>query len=111
MKWLKNVIVDLLLPVIIALAVYFRTPELKVTIYVLAGLLLLIRLAALSQKQMNAALKKKKNQPPQWFFHVINGLCVVLLSIPQWWILVAMWVLIWFLSWYSIKTQPAGKKR
>lgn len=96
MKWLSQVVLDLL--VTIAVAVYALTQN-QILYYVIwgyTGLLLLSRILYyfISFLQQKAS----GTDAPQWFYHLVYGLVNIMLVISSSYYLLAAWVIIWILS-------------
>lgn len=95
MQWLKQIIVDLLAIVIIALAVFYDASYLSYVVYVYTALLVVARLFALFSDNFNAITKKNVSEAPLWVYHLIYGITVLLLGIGGWFITAVGWIFIW----------------
>ncbi len=107
MKIVRQVAVDLLVTLFILIVVLINTDVLNVILVIFTVVLLLARLSVLGNKEMHAKLAKKQPDVPPWFYHVLNGVNVVLLLAGKRWLLTVCWGLIWFLSW---KTHQKTKE-
>lgn len=95
MQWLKQIIVDLLAIVVIALAVFYDASYLSYVVYIYTALLVIARLFALFSDNFNAITKKNVSEAPLWVYHLIYGITVLLLGIGGWYITAGGWIFIW----------------
>ncbi len=96
MKWLKEVVVDVAVTAAIILAVLSPSSWLRYVILGYSLLMLFLKAATLSNE---AVLKRlKKSQTPVWVFHILYAVNVIVLSVFHWWLVAAIWVGIWGLS-------------
>jgi hypothetical protein len=100
MKWLKNVLVDIGVTLVILLTTAGVLPAgAEWVIYVYTPFRLLLKIVSLSSgvKQVKQQ-QKDEAQPPEWFFHVLYAVNVIVLLYSRWWWTGAQWALIWGLS-------------
>ncbi len=96
MSWLKNVVVDIAVTVLVFVT---ALTSLEWTYWLLAvytGFMLIIKIIGL----IGPAVKSKAtpDTPPDWFYHFLYGVNVLVLAYCECWMLVAGWALIWVLS-------------
>lgn len=109
MKWIKTVIVDIVVTIVILLAVNLEIEWLRIVVIAYTILILLLKLIVYFSG--GSPLKKKGNlsEAPGWFIHMLYAINVIVLLLYQWWIIAALWVVIWLFSWLiqkkSIKTN------
>ncbi len=99
MSWIKNVVVDLAVTLLIALVAAFGLYWAEVVVWIYTPLMLALKVFALFAGRLTALSKGRgAAEPPPWFFHVLYALNVVLLLIGARWLLAAGWAVIWALS-------------
>ena len=104
MKWIKDVIVDLMTTAAIVFAGFLETKWLVALVVGYTALVLLLRLSLSFNKSMKLP-KKLSTQVPDWFYHAIYGFNSAFLLYQQWWITGFAWAGIWFLAWRSKSPQ------
>lgn len=98
MSWLKHVIVDLAITAVIVFYA-LQGPEWAWWVLVIyTPLLIVLKLLAMSSGVAGAVKAKGGNEPPDWFFHVIYAVSVLLLLQANDYILATGWAVIWVLS-------------
>jgi len=105
MKWLKKVILDIVITIIIISTLFFKTLVLKVFLFIYTPIMLIGRILALTGMNIQ---KKGGAKAPDWFLHVLYCINVLVLVINRWWILAALWLVIWFLAF--LYTKRSRKK-
>ena len=109
MKWLKKVILDIIITVIIITTLFIKIQVLKIFLFIYTPLMLLGRILALSGMNIQ---KKTGVKAPDWFLHVLYFINVLVLVINHWWILAALWLIIWFLAFmYITRSRKRNVKR
>lgn len=93
MGWVRHVIIDIAVVVVIALATFGGQEWAKWIVWIYTPLMLLLKLAALS-----ADVAPKKGDVPDWFYHVTYAASVVILLYHAWYWETAGWIAIWLLS-------------
>ena len=97
--WLKHVIVDLAITLLIALTTTGVLPAgTEWIVYVYTPFMLVLKATAYFGNLAKLDPKKAKDQPPPWFYHVLYATNVGMLLFSRWWITGAQWVLIWLIS-------------
>jgi hypothetical protein len=97
MEWLKGVLVDICVTILIAVAYWLGDPWMWWVIAIYTGLLLIAKSMVLTGDGF-LRRSQKSQKAPEWFLHLLYALNVVLLALAGWWYLMAAWVLIWLLS-------------
>ncbi|MEQ9105749.1 MAG: hypothetical protein RIE53_13750 [Rhodothermales bacterium] len=111
MSWLKHVIVDLAITAVIILYA-LQGPEWAWWILVIyTPLLIVLKLLAMSSGVAGAVKAKGGNEPPDWFFHVIYAVSVLLLLRADDYLLAAGWAVIWILSAVGLARSRPSKSR
>jgi len=97
MTWIKNVIVDVIVTVIIALYVFSNAAWGYWVIIVYTPLMVLLKLGAVASG-VSKVVKQKPDETPNWFYHVLYALNFALLLYGAMWWPAAGWAAIWILS-------------
>ncbi len=97
MTWLKNVLIDLAVTIVIAIYVFAGPVWSYWILVVYTPLMVLLKIAALTSG-VNTSGKKDAVTPPAWFFHVVYAVNLILLLNANQLLLVAGWAVIWILS-------------
>ncbi len=108
MAWLKNVLIDVLVTIVIGIYA-FQTAEWGywiITIY--TPLMLLLKVAAVASG-VTKKVKKDPNAAPDWFYHVLYAVNLLLLLYTGWWIMAGGWAAIWLLS--AIQAAKSSNKK
>ena len=109
MKWVKKVLLDIIITVVIVATLFFKIQFLKIFLFIYTPLMLIGRLLALSGMDIQ---KKTGVKVPDWFFHGLYFINVTVLIVNQWWLLAGLWVIIWFLAFlYSKRSRKRNIKR
>ncbi len=114
MKIVRHAAIDIVMTLFILLVVLDQHRALLITLAVLTGLLLLIRLSVLGNTEMIKKLAKSQKNVPDWFYHLLNGLNVAFLLAGHMWLLAAGWAAIWLLSWMTldrVRQQAKSKQK
>lgn len=99
MSWLKHVIIDLAVTLLIALTTTGALPAwTEWIIYVYTPFMLVLKATAYFGNLAALSPKQAGDQPPPWFYHVLYAVNCGMLLYSQWWITGAQWVLIWGFS-------------
>jgi hypothetical protein len=101
MKWLRNVVVDLVATLVILAWVVQGWDAAGWAVWVYTPLMLVLKVAALSLGRLLG--RANRGDVPPWFYHFIYAANVALLAygaqvLASRWVLAAMWVAIWALS-------------
>ncbi len=122
MKWIKEILVDILVTIAVILAVRLPYHWLELVIVVYTPIMLLMKAVVLFSGGFNQLMKKTQTSAPWWFVHLLYAINVIVLFFAQWWITGAEWILIWLLSYLthlkiekksvaSSKKKNVGKKK
>lgn len=95
MEWIKQLIVDLLAILVIAVAVIYEQTVLTYVVYIYTSLMVFARLFSLFSGNFRAITKKKGSEAPIWVYHLIYASSSALLFYGQWYITAAGWIFIW----------------
>lgn len=103
MPWLKNVIVDLLVPIVIAALVLLDQRWAWWVLVIYTPLMLLLKLLAAFSGGVRSVVtqRRARTEPPVAFYYVLFALDVALLALGREWLLAAGWLIIWVLSVYA----------
>ena len=114
MKIVRHAAIDIVMTLFILLVVLDQHRALLITLAILTGLLLLIRLSVLGNTEMIKKLAKSQKNVPDWFYHLLNGLNVAFLLAGHMWLLAVAWAAIWLLSWMTldrVRQQAKSKQK
>lgn len=95
MPWLKDVLIDLAVTVLIVLLALQGWEWAAWVVWIYTPLMVLVKVASLFVGRL---METVRNDVPAWFFHLLYGLNVVVLAVDGRWILALFWVVIWSLS-------------
>lgn len=96
MKWIKQIIVDLVALIIIGVTVFFyEQTALVYAVYVYTMLMALARLFSLFSGNLRAITERKSSEAPLWVYHLIYAATSATLLFGQWYITGASWLFIW----------------
>lgn len=106
MQWLKQIVVDILATLVIALVVFFdSSPVLEYVVYIYTGLMVLARAFTLFSQNFRAITKKKVAEAPVWIYHLLYFLNTAILIFGTYYIVSVGWAFIWFVAAYVHKSQ------
>ncbi|PIQ62582.1 MAG: hypothetical protein COV99_05575 [Bacteroidetes bacterium CG12_big_fil_rev_8_21_14_0_65_60_17] len=98
MAWIKHVILDLVILAVLAAWTLTGAVWMWWVIAIYTPLLVVLKVAALTMGVSTAVKAKGGDQAPDWFFHVVYGLSLVLMLVAGNMYFAAAWALIWVLS-------------
>jgi len=105
MAWLKNVVIDLLVTIVIAVYVFTVADWGYWIIIIYTPLMLLLKIVAVSsgigsavKSGVKRGAKKSSDDVPVWFYHVLYGANLIMLLYANWWVVAVGWAAIWILS-------------
>ncbi len=102
MSWLKDVIVDILVTVSIALATLQDAVWAKWVVWIYTPFILFLKVVAFFGPSVVKKVGKAKQEgAPDWVFHLLYGANVILLAGAQWWLEAAGWAAIWLISYLA----------
>lgn len=105
MEWLKNIVVDFLTTIVIALAVFFEESTLTYIVYAYTILMCIARLVSLLSRNFQKITQRKVSEAPIWVYHLLYFLNVLILGLGMWFITAAGWIFIWGVAGYVHKRQ------
>ena len=106
MKWLKKVVLDIIITVIILSTLLIKTQYLKIFLFIYTPLMLIGRILAFTGLSVQ---KKAGSNAPNWFLHLLYAINVSVLALNGWWVLATLWLVIWILAFIYI-TRPKKSK-
>lgn len=110
MKWIKEIIVDIIVTIAIILAARLQIHWLNLVIVSYTPIMLIMKAIVLFSGGLNQLMKKTKTSAPWWFVHLLYAINVVVLFAIHWWITGAEWIIIWLLSYLTDrKIEKNGK--
>ena len=110
MNWIKNVLLDILVTVVIGIYA-FTEPEWGYWVIIIyTPFMLLLKLMAVLSGASNPVKKKVEAAAPAWFFHLIYGVNLLLLLYANWWMMAVGWAGIWILSAVQESRRPKTEK-
>ncbi len=98
MSWLKHVLLDLAVTVVILLAVLTEQAWARWVVWIYTPLMLLLKVVAVFGAGLTAQVKRADAKVPVWFYHLLYAINVGVLLGFGWWLVGAGWALIWGLS-------------
>lgn len=98
MPWLKNVLLDIAVLIVIALYAFQRPEWAWWIIAIYTPLMLLLKVTALSSGVATAVKARSGDDVPTWFHHAAYGINVLLLLYAEWWWAASGWAAIWVIS-------------
>lgn len=96
--WIKHVILDLLVTLLIVLATIPEVSWARWIVVGYTGVMIVLKIVALTGTRTIRSVGAATTNVPDWFWHAVYGLNVALLAVDRWWIPAAGWLLIWILS-------------
>ena len=93
MGWLRHVIIDIAITVLIGVATFGGQVWAAWLVWFYTPLMVLLKLGAYTAK-----IPQKPSEVPDWFFHVMYAANLVMLLYHAWYWVAAGWVAIWILS-------------
>lgn len=119
MNWIKHVIVDLAVSVLIVLAALLGMMWAKWIVLIYTPLMLILKIVAFLGSNTIGQLKQKATGVPGWFYHVLYAVNVLISGMAafqggeganQWWLIAGGWGLIWLLSIATdLRTRPVKR--
>ncbi len=108
MKLLKKIWIDLLVTIIIITSLFIHAPFIKYFLYIYTPLILIGRIIALTGLNLQ---KRISGKAPNWLFHLLYAINVLILALNRWWILCILWLLIWILAYIYVARPKTPKKK
>lgn len=109
MSWIKNVVVDLAVVLVLAVAVVLEVAWARWAILVYTPLMVVLKLMAVAGGATLGKLRKE-DAVPAGFYHLLYGASLALAVYGQWWIIAAGWAAIWLLSVVAeLRMRPAAR--
>ncbi|GMQ81958.1 MAG: hypothetical protein BMS9Abin05_1396 [Rhodothermia bacterium] len=115
MAWLRNVVIDLLVTIVIAVFVLTEADWGYWIIVIYTPLILLLKIGAALSGISGAVKKGVKKKPgdldkdvPVWFYHALYGANLIMLLYVNWWVISVAWAAIWILS--AVQEARSPKK-
>ncbi len=101
MPWIKEIIVDILVTVVILVAVLTNIQWLGVVVLAYSFLMFLLKGIAALNRSLVEMLKPRKSQAPSWAPYLLYAVNSAALLAYGWWISGVLWLAIWGLSWHT----------
>lgn len=113
MKWLKSVIVDIVVSIVIVIAVLTKIKWLSIVVIAYTILMLVLKfLAVISEQFMKSVKPGKSVEVPLWFTSSLYAFNIFVLLGFGLYLTAAQWALIWLFSYMAFKrSQKAKVKR
>jgi hypothetical protein len=112
MKWIKNVIVDIVVSGVIVAAVLLKIEWLTIVVIAYTVLMLVLKLLSVISDPFMKSVKTGKTttvEAPLWFISSLYAFNVLVLLAFAWYYTAAQWVLIWLFSWIVFKKGKSKK--
>ncbi len=111
MNSIKNILVDVLVTVFIAVAVWLHDPWMWWVIAIYTILMLIAKGIAIYSEGLLRRAQKNEGDHDK-LLHFLYALNIILLAAAHWWYISALWVLIWLLSYIGkLKTDKVSIKK
>ncbi len=98
MGWLKHVLIDLAVTVVIVIAAVTGAVWAQWVVWIYTPFMLLLKLIGIFGAGVTAQFKRADAEVPVWFYHALYAVNVGVLLVYGWRLVGAGWVLIWILS-------------
>ncbi len=98
MLWIKNILIDLSVTVLIVIATLFGQAWAGWIVVVYTPIMLILKFGAFFSGSFLQQFRRSEADVPSWAYHVIYAVNIVLLFLYSWWVTALEWVLIWGLS-------------
>lgn len=104
MNWLKHVLVDVAVTVLLVVAATLNLEWAHWIILIYTPLMLILKIVAFTGSHALGKAKQKETGVPVWFYHVLYAVNVAasvwaaMKGMEHWWLIASGWVLIWTLS-------------
>lgn len=108
MKWMKNVILDIIITILIVIGYIENIHYVVIFLYIYSPLILVLRILAL---HVSIIKSNPKYKTPDLFIHFLYAANLVTLFLWNKWILLVIWLLIWILSYLYIRNVKKSKKK
>ncbi len=118
MPWIKHVLIDLAVTLLIVLGALLDLNWVRWILYVYTPLMLALKLLAVGSGSFLQQKTGSRDQPPDWFFHLLYAVSFGTLLFVGWWTLGGLWAAVWLLSAYGAlrkrngaptRTKPGGR--
>ena len=123
MQWLKNVILDIAVTVLIVLAATLDVEWARWIVLIYTPFMLILKILFVLGGQSLTMLRQSKKivVVPNWFYHTIYAVNVIITAgcalagagaaTQHWWMLAGGWALIWILSVVGeMRTRPVAMR-
>lgn len=98
MSWLKNILIDLTVTILVVLATVFGQMWAGWIVVVYTPVMLVLKFGAFFSGSFLNQFRRSEKDVPSWAYHVLYAINIILLGTFQWWVTALQWVLIWGLS-------------
>lgn len=96
MNWIKDIIIDIVALGALVSLYFFDNSIFLGIIWVYTGMLLIGKILAVFMPSLQK--RAQKTNIPDWVYHIIYALSIVILFVVQEYYLIGAWFLIWMLS-------------
>ena len=112
MKWIKNIVADIIVTIFIIVVVILNIEWLKIVLIGYTILILVLRIVIYFSGGSLFDKKNSSKKAPEWIIHLLYAINVIVLLIFQWWLIGILWILIWLFSWlFQKKATKQSPKR
>lgn len=105
MDWLKTVILDIAVTLMILVAVTTDINGVDTIVVVYTPIMLVLKLVEAFGQGMINNFRPAAPQPPAWFIHLLYGVNTMILLAASWWWTSLQWAAIWMLSFLSHRSN------
>jgi len=118
MSWIKHVIIDLAVSLLIVLATTLDLPWARWIVLIYTPFMLILKIVVFLGSRSLSPLKPQGDAVPRWFYHLLYAINVLFSAFGaystqettahHWWMIAGGWTLIWVLSIViEVRMRPA----
>ena len=101
MQWIKNIVWDLVVTVVVIVGVWFDYTVLYWIIAAYTALMVVTKALTAFTESWNQIIRKARNNTPDVVIHLIYAINLAILLYGKWWIVAGGWALVWLFSWLA----------
>jgi len=109
MNWIREVVLDFAITILIIIAVISQASWLIWFVQIYTILMLVLKIISFFGGLQPAAGKRKTPLAPPWIIHLLYATNVIFLIAFRWWIPGAGWIAIWIISYITFRKNRKGK--
>lgn len=109
MRWIKDVLVDIAVTVVLLVATVGEVQGARWAITIYTPFILFLQFVQYVQRHSLSKFKPKGTTAPDYAYHVLYGANVLIAAYDRWWWVAGCWAAVWVLSTLTAKDK-ADKK-